>query len=311
MSIILTDDELEALMGITDYQFRLYVQGIRPYMDYATGIVGIKRKISLSSLASETYIEKIKGVKQTGNKSRFQVHRAIKQLEKAGLLKVKSIATAKEKHLILECLLALTDKSKQNKAATWPQHSLAQYVATVETKENPIKTDDFSNSDNKVSTVGRTPRIEKPATYPLSVNTNNTTRDDEKFLSTMPDNSMLSPFVNLLGKNFAHHHICNIKTMGMIRRWVKAGVTVEHAQAGIESIDAVNKPDHPTYYEKAVLKAKAEFEKPISEVNHATSEPNRAAKPKREYVDHGAEAKRQLAEFNAEIEREREYSETV
>jgi len=39
-------DELEALRGLPHEARTLYREGLRPYMDYATGLVGIKRRVS-------------------------------------------------------------------------------------------------------------------------------------------------------------------------------------------------------------------------------------------------------------------------
>lgn len=52
-----TDEELSALRGLPHLQQLLYLTGIKPYVDYRTGIVGISRGISYQSLAEELYIE--------------------------------------------------------------------------------------------------------------------------------------------------------------------------------------------------------------------------------------------------------------
>ena len=57
------------------------------------------------------YVAPIAGVK-TGAPSQQQVRRAVKALERAGLVAIQST----EKHLILKCLLAETHNSAQNKA---------------------------------------------------------------------------------------------------------------------------------------------------------------------------------------------------
>jgi len=43
------DDELEALRGLPHEARTLYREGLRPYMDYTTGLVGIKRRVSYQS----------------------------------------------------------------------------------------------------------------------------------------------------------------------------------------------------------------------------------------------------------------------
>ncbi len=274
MSILLSDEELDALEGLTDFQFRLYVQGIRRHMDYKTGIVGIKRKISLYSLASETYIEKIKGVKQTGNKSRFQVHRAIKRLEKAELLIVKSIATEKEKQLILECVLATSDRSIQNKAATRPQHSTATKDATLETDVNPLVIRVLEDKENEGRNSSRTPRNEKAATYPLSGKDTTVLQHARvDFNEEGNGKNIFKPFMDLLNEQgYRPEHLLTPKTQLMLKEWLEVGVTLEHARMGIEHANAAcgkDKPNMPVYYKQFVLNAKTEFEKPKSEVTNA------------------------------------------
>ncbi|WP_195912507.1 protein LvrA, partial [Legionella pneumophila] len=81
--------ELEALMELPYIQRLTYLMGIRPYMDRETHIVGIKRRISYQSLREALYVAPIAGVK-TGSPSQQQVKRAVKSLERAGLIEIKS-----------------------------------------------------------------------------------------------------------------------------------------------------------------------------------------------------------------------------
>ena len=105
--------EHAALYGLPHLQQLLYLRAIRPYMDYATGVVGIKRGISYQSLAEECYIEPHQGY-ASHRLSRDQIRRAVAGLERAGIIKIAS----KAKKLILNCLLAATDNCIQNKATT-------------------------------------------------------------------------------------------------------------------------------------------------------------------------------------------------
>lgn len=167
MPVLLSDEELNALSGITDIQYRLYISGIRRYMDYATGITGIKRKISYQSLSEEIYIEPIRGVKNTGSKSRQQIRRAVKALEKAGLIAIKSTSD----NLILQCLLAKTDNSIQNKADTKPTHLANTQADTLENKEKHYKNSIGQlTSESKADTQADTPKNGKADTPPVSDN---------------------------------------------------------------------------------------------------------------------------------------------
>ncbi|RAP37145.1 hypothetical protein B1207_06920 [Legionella quinlivanii] len=111
--------ELTALNGLPFLQRLIYLQGIRPYMDRQNAIVGIKRKISHQSIAEALYVEPHPGI-QSGSPSKDQIRRAIKGLEKAGLIENHSTEHA----LILKCLLATERFSAQNKPAIKaPHHS--------------------------------------------------------------------------------------------------------------------------------------------------------------------------------------------
>jgi len=112
--LTLTSDELAALDGLPYIQRLTYLMGIKPYMDRKTSMVGIKRRISYQSLREMLYVEPGAGVQNSGSPSQDQVRRAVKQLVQAGLIEVLPA----KKQLIFKCLLALGDKSVQNKAAS-------------------------------------------------------------------------------------------------------------------------------------------------------------------------------------------------
>jgi hypothetical protein len=103
--------ELAALMELPYIQRLVYLMGIRPYMDRQSNIVGIKRRISYQSLRETLYVGPIAGVK-TGSPSLQQMKRAVKSLERSGLVIIQST----ERHLILKCILAELDKSVPKKA---------------------------------------------------------------------------------------------------------------------------------------------------------------------------------------------------
>jgi hypothetical protein len=126
MPLQLNDIELDALTGLPDLHVRLYIFGIRRYMDYATGIVGRKRGISYQSLSEVLYVEPIRGVKTPTCFSRSQLRRAVKALERAGLIAIKSQGL----QLIFECVLATQDRSVQIKAVTRPTQQ-----AVIETEQ--------------------------------------------------------------------------------------------------------------------------------------------------------------------------------
>jgi hypothetical protein len=113
-------EELSALSGLPHLQQLLYLRGIKPYIDYRTGIVGVLRGISYQSLAEELYVEPHQGIK-SGSPSKDQIRRAIKGLEKAGLLRIQSL----EWKLVFQCLLITSHTPNQNKPALKQNEQLA------------------------------------------------------------------------------------------------------------------------------------------------------------------------------------------
>ena len=119
-------DELDALMGLPLPARVMYLTGIRPYMDYESGVVGIKRGVSLRGLLEVLYVDPHQGMKSQSY-SRDQVYRLIGWLEKAGLVERRSIEREK-----LIFFLPLADRGFQvkKKAATKPRQSRDRETAT-------------------------------------------------------------------------------------------------------------------------------------------------------------------------------------
>lgn len=134
MSFLFANEhELAALMELPYIQRLVYLMGIRPYMDRQSCIVGIKRRISYQSLRETLYVGPIAGVK-TGSPSLQQMKRAVKSLERAGLVIIQST----EKHLILKCVLAELDKSDFKKAEPRPNLNPDIELKNVEVVKSDI-----------------------------------------------------------------------------------------------------------------------------------------------------------------------------
>ena len=130
MDFVICDQEISALCGLPHLQQLAYLRGIRPYMDIKTGIVGVKRGISYQSLSEALYVEPHQGI-ESGSPSKAQLRRALKGLEKAGLIEVQSI----DKQLILKCILLNQPNFVQNKAVTNPSQQAVSFES-AETLEN-------------------------------------------------------------------------------------------------------------------------------------------------------------------------------
>lgn len=137
-------EELSALSGLPHLQQLLYLLGLRPYVDYKTALVGIKRGISYQSISEALYIEPHPGIKG-GSPSKDQLRRALKGLERAGLLEIQSL----DHKLIFKCLLVNTDYSVQNKAAT----KSPQKAVTNPHKESLLDTGFSQSESRKADTV--------------------------------------------------------------------------------------------------------------------------------------------------------------
>ena len=140
--LFINTQELSALMELPLIQRVTYLMGIRPYMDRQTGIVGIKRRISYQSLREVLYVAPIAGVK-TGSPSQQQVKRAIKSLEKYGLISIQST----EKHLILKCILAESDKIDQKQADPRPTHEAGMRQVLNKPEKSTNYSDIHSQAD--------------------------------------------------------------------------------------------------------------------------------------------------------------------
>jgi hypothetical protein len=128
--------ELEALNGLPHIQQIAYFAGIRPYIDFSTGIVGIRRRISYQSIKEAVYIAPAPGIKSPSH-SREQIRRAVKALERVGLIIIQSDYT----HLILKCPLAMAPKSDQNKPDIIPTPETT-IPKTEENIDKPMNSED-------------------------------------------------------------------------------------------------------------------------------------------------------------------------
>lgn len=186
--------EQDILKGLPYLQRLIYVFALRPYMDYATGVVGIKRGISHQSISEELYIEPHPGY-NSGSPSKDQIRRALKGLEKVGAIKILSTT----KKLIVHCILADKDNYVENKAAT-KAHSQADsqnYSISPRNKEY------LANSTKKATTFA----IGKAATPPVSGNIN-TLSQQKSAVTVISEN--FQPSTKIIEK--AKQHDCPTAT---------------------------------------------------------------------------------------------------
>lgn len=137
MQLRLNEDELSAMDGAPLLPRCVYVFGIRPYMDYATGLVGRKRGISYQSIAEACYVEHHQGRQDSGTPHRSSIRRAVAYLEQIGL--IRNVSEGKQ--LVFDCLLATTDQSVSNKPDRRPTHLRHTEADTEPGREGDTKPD--------------------------------------------------------------------------------------------------------------------------------------------------------------------------
>ena len=156
--IIINHCERSALSGLPYLQQLIYIHGLKPYVDYQTDMIGIKRKVSYQSLSEALYIEPHQGFVQSGSPSKDQIRRSLKALERAGLIEIQSL----DKQLIFKCLLLERDRSVQNKLATNPPHQATTNPPDINNEKSVSYDNPSQNAD--------TPKTAKPAIPQNNIN---------------------------------------------------------------------------------------------------------------------------------------------
>lgn len=162
-----TDDEEELLQGLPWIVQLVYLRGLRRFMDYSTGVVGVKRGISRQSLAETLYVEPVSGrhTKDSGAPTISAIRNALERLESIGLIEK---IPHKDK-LIFFLPKAARDDSDQKRSV----RGTSEERPTPATEEQPVKVavkqvvkviDSLPASDHLI------PTIERSVPPPLSVN---------------------------------------------------------------------------------------------------------------------------------------------
>ncbi|RNE89858.1 hypothetical protein [Marichromatium sp. AB31] len=105
------ESEDDALHGLPWSAQLIYLRALRPHMDYASGIVGQRRGISLRGLAETLHVEHGQGRRDAGDPSQKAIRHALELLEKAGLIE----KIPADRRLVFRLPLADTDSSASEK----------------------------------------------------------------------------------------------------------------------------------------------------------------------------------------------------
>ncbi|SEQ48737.1 hypothetical protein SAMN03080615_01647 [Amphritea atlantica] len=156
--VYLSPDEISALYGAPWLVRELYVFGIRPQMDFDSGLVGRFSKISWHGLARELRVESAPGIKEV-LPSKAQVRRAAEHLVKRGLVTIKSDGD----RLVFKCLVARLNSSAKIKADTKPTQLPGIGSDNVNKPESPVITGGADGESSKADTQPGTPKNQNPA----------------------------------------------------------------------------------------------------------------------------------------------------
>jgi hypothetical protein len=190
----INSDELDALSGLPFAARVVYMEGIRPFMDFVTGVVGASdspnKSISLQSLSEVLFVEPKQGRTGTGSRSRKQARVCIDVLIEAGLIEPLSIAKKHEKRLILKCVLADSDESDLKKQGT----NRAHYQGTNRAQS---KTNNSNVLDTSETPKQGTPETPKQGTPTEDVIKDITTHAHTRKAGLIPDDFRIDSTVQL------------------------------------------------------------------------------------------------------------------
>jgi len=145
--LFLTAEEMESLEGLPYFVFCLYI-ALKRHVDYATGIVGQRKRISWSLLSQELFVEQHQGFEDSGSPSRFRVTRAMEWLKKRGL--VEDIGSKRlGEPIVFKLLLSQAPSSVQNKPAQNPHRTRTGYPAQEDSADFVKDTDSCETDDKK------------------------------------------------------------------------------------------------------------------------------------------------------------------
>lgn len=253
----ISDAELAALYGLSHAAQLLYLRGLRPWMDYATGLAGEARRITYQQLREALTVEPVPGVPATPARSDDQIKRLLAELERAGVIKRCSVSagsvTAPRLHLRVRCLIAETDagsadqdRSVQNQAATRPPLE----AATRPPLEQPQEINDLHDSS-----AVRPPRPDeaRPPRPPVSDRDDGDDRAGERARASQTEFGRRQAWISRQGWPVAAIHTA--KVVSMVRGWADAGVPLEVLDMALDVARRTNGgalPRSPMYLQPVV-----------------------------------------------------------
>lgn len=264
---LVTAYEFRLLSGLPWLAQLLYLTALRPYMAYATAVVGgPERRISLQGLREAVEVEPSQGRQGAGWPSKGQIRRALDLLVGCGLIERLDDGG----YLVFYLPYAETDSFEQKKpgrGATGERHTQPGTVSDTEpgTAEPPTGREKQGKPGTEPGTEpGRGPAggLEpKPGTHPVSGNRKDplysTARAGEHPETEVPENPMAWAQVFMDRFGYGQQQVVrNQKVLKLFARWVEQGVTVGTVARCVTAaeLSGVHQPS-PSYFEGPVQDA--------------------------------------------------------
>lgn len=241
VDIVLTANEINTLNGEPAELWKLYIELSRR-RDFATSMTGQKSKISDRAFKEMMEVTMKQG-REPKKPTTKHITRWLSQLETLGMIKPFG-------NYVFLLPKAPKHESVKNKCHQSVTKSVTTSVTNSSDAETPIKKLENSNIESEVSPEV-SPQVSRKLGIPLNTLHN----------ITLPS---AQDFFQLLAKaGFPLHQIQgNKSTLAMVHEWVKAKVTLEEAQIGINHVNSGKGiPNSPAYYLKPVLQVRSDFEK--------------------------------------------------
>lgn len=261
MRFLISDDELAALDGLPWAARLLYLMGLRPHMDYATGLVGTaKRRISLQQLREALFVEPGAGRSESGSPSKDQVRRALHLLTRAGLVERQD----EPGRLVFRLPLAAADvypkgtdtespRIRQGEAAREPATAEAPPVSESEgVGRQGIGTEPPGGDEGEPATPPGSGVRDKPR--PTTAGARASASDDEHVPADVRE--WVAVMTNTIGYDPGQAWNTR-KAVPMYQRWVAAGVTVGDARLAAQAAEGkLGELPAPSYLADMALEAK-------------------------------------------------------
>lgn len=242
-SFQINDDEREALRGLPMLAREIYVFGLRPFMDFGSGVVGIKRGVSWKSIAEELYVEPHQGIKG-GEPTEKELRRALAWLQRSGLVGPNQA----DRRLIFELQLATRDQSARKKVGSKWADEVGSYLGGAQPSNDEPLTEEVGREvgGGELLKVGTPPVSGSYRTEPYHAHEAEPAEGEGEVFTTA--GRWMQFFIR--ERRFQLHVVQTAKTMPLFASWVERGVSTKQMRLAMEIAEGKlgSVPDTPLYY---------------------------------------------------------------